>query len=397
MKILFYQHQYPAFGGIETVTTTLAARFIADGHSVRIASFLHRDGTDLLARLPPGTWTSVTPATVQPLVEAFRPDIVIFQDSYVDIQQPLFDALEGRPTRDTDVSVSPVVPRRPLLVPLLRRVAGWAARRVLRPWLDRRRLKAEAARRTAIGRHVARYVTLSPAYARAVERLAPTLRGKTVALPNPLAPVSVADVPPKKKRVLFVGSLNRTKAVHRLIRVWARVEGRFPDWEFVVVGDGLERGRLERLAAKTRRVRFAGFRRDPSADFAEARVFVLASEFEGWPMVLGEALRQGCVPIVSASFEAVRDIVDDGVTGRVVRHFDARAFAEALCGLMADDAARARMARAAVAKAAAFSVESVAARWYALFADVLLSAGTGPQVIAVEHSRPCGWRKGTVE
>lgn len=395
MKILFYQHQYPAFGGIETVTTTLAARFIADGHSVRIASFLHRDGTDLLARLPPGTWMSVTPATVQPLVAVFRPDIVIFQDSYVDIQQPLFDALEGRPTRGVDVAVSEVPPQRRMsLVPLLRRVAGWAARRVLRPWLDRRRLKAEAARRTAIGRHVARYVTLSPAYARAVERLAPTLRGKTISIPNPLAPAAAPRLSSKKKRVLFVGSLNRTKAVHRLIRVWARVEGRFPDWEFVVVGDGPERGRLERLAAKTRRVRFVGFRRDPSADFAEARVFVLASEFEGWPMVLGEALRQGCVPVVSASFEAARDIVDDGVSGRVVRHFDVRAFAEALCGLMADDAARARMARAAVAKAAAFSVEAVAARWYALFADVL-SAGTGPKVIAVEHSRPCGWRKGT--
>ena len=394
MKILFYQHQYPAFGGIETVTTTLAARFIADGHSVRIASFQHRDGTDLLTRLPPGIWMPVTSATVQPLVEAFRPDIVIFQDSYVDIQQPLFDALEGHPTRNVDVPVLQVVLQRSLLAQLMRRGVGWAARRALRPWLDRRRLKAEAARRTAIGRHVARYVTLSSAYARAVERLAPTLRGKTAFIPNPLMPVSAPSRSSKKKRVLFVGSLNRTKAVHRLIRVWARVEGRFPDWEFVVVGDGPERGRLERLAAKTRRVRFVGFRRDPSADFAEASVFVLASEFEGWPMVLGEALWQGCVPVVSASFEAARDIVDDGVTGRVVRHFDARAFAEALCGLMADDAARARMAQTAVAKAAAFSVEAVAARWYALFADVL-SAGAGPQVIAVEHSRPCGWWKGT--
>lgn len=393
MRILFYLHQYPAFGGIETVTTTLAVKFIADGHQVRIASFLHRDGTDLLARLPPGTWTSVTPATVKPLVDAFRPDIVIFQDSYVDIQKPLFDALAGRPTRDVDVDYQQAAVQRPLFVRMLRQIVGWPIRFILKPYRDGRRLKAEAVRRTAIGRHVARYVTLSPAYSRAVECLAPTLHRKTVSLPNPLTPGLAMEVSQKKNRVLFVGSLNQTKAVHRLIRVWSHVEERFPDWEFVVVGDGPERGRLERLAAKTPRVRFVGFHRDPSADFAEADVFVLASDFEGWPMVLGEAMRHGCVPVVSASFEAAHDIIDDGVSGRVVRHFDARAFADALCRVMADNEMRARMARAAVMKAAMFSVERVVARWYALFSDVL-SSGALPQVIAVEHSRPCGWRRG---
>lgn len=393
MRILFYLHQYPAFGGIETVTTTLATTFIADGHQVRIASFLHREGTDLLARLPPGTWTLVTPATVKPLIDAFRPAIVIFQDSYVDIQQPLFDALAGHPTRDVGMHYPQVAIQRPLLVRMLRRIVGWPMRFILKPYRNRRRLKAEAVRRTVIGYHVARYVTLSPAYSRAVERLAPTLRGKTVSLPNPLTPGLATGVSQKKNRVLFVGSLNQTKAVHRLIRVWSHVEKHFLDWEFVVVGDGPERGRLEHLASKTHRVRFVGFRRDPSADFAEADILVLASDFEGWPMVLGEAMRHGCVPVVSASFEAAHDIIDDGVSGRVVRHFDAHAFADTLCGLMAEDEMRVRMARAAVAKAVTFSVERVAARWYALFADVL-SSGALPQVIAVEHSRPCGWRKG---
>ena len=51
-SLLFYQHQYPAFGGIETVTTLLAKAFAEDGHEIRIVSFICKPGTDLLAQLP---------------------------------------------------------------------------------------------------------------------------------------------------------------------------------------------------------------------------------------------------------------------------------------------------------------------------------------------------------
>ena len=106
-------------------------------------------------------------------------------------------------------------------------------------------------------------------------------------------------------------------------------------------------------------------------------------------MVLGEAMQAGCVPVVTDSFEAAFDIVEDGVSGRVVRHFDARAYENALRGLMADGERRAAFARAAMRKASSFSVDAVTARWYALFGELASSRGSPPPVvITVEHNRP---------
>ena len=103
MNILFYQHQFPAFGGIETVTAMLANAFAADGHKVAIVSFIHKDGTDLLSRLHPSvTWhelpesalySTANLADLSDFLAAFTPDKTIFQDSYVNIQQLLFSAL----------------------------------------------------------------------------------------------------------------------------------------------------------------------------------------------------------------------------------------------------------------------------------------------------------------
>ena len=104
MNILFYLHQYPAFGGIETVTTTLANQFVKDGHNVLITSFVHKEGTDLLKKLAADAdWVSLpdsdldSPANIDALLgilDKFRPNKIIFQDSYANIQATLFAAID---------------------------------------------------------------------------------------------------------------------------------------------------------------------------------------------------------------------------------------------------------------------------------------------------------------
>jgi len=404
MNILFYQHQYPAFGGIETVTTLLANAFAADGHRVVIVSFIHKDGTDLLDRLHPGvTWRELPhPDLDSPeneevlgdLLDAFMPDRIVFQDSYANIQGLLFRAVSAwrrRHPGTAGTNSDPVcsyaaehsAPRfslarrtNPLTgVELFKRIVLF----FLRPFLVASRFRYESRRRKAIFDCVDAYVVLSKNYRKRIEELVGRDRMRKLrVIPNPLVPLEApVALDEKKKQVLFVGSLITTKGVDRLIAIWERLASLYADWEFVVVGDGVERPRLEATVAKRRirGVRFEGFKRDVASYYREASILVMASDFEGWPMVLGEAMQAGCVPVVYDSFAAAADIVDDKVNGRVVHHFSESAYVSALGELMENEALRLAMARAAQTKAARYSIDNVKKEWYNLFNHSVIGGG----------------------
>lgn len=387
MNILFYQHQYPAFGGIETVTTMLANAFAADGHNVAIVSFIHKDGTDLLDQLQKRSmWYELPEPSLdsaenrEALVEIlrnFKPDRIILQDSYANIQHLLFGALsewkefDGKQLFVVEHSAPQFsVTRRPKpldAIEFLKRVVLFP----LIPISLLRRFRSESMRRRELFDHADAYIVLSKNYVDRIRLLVGNKRiSKLRVIPNPTgAPPLVLDMGRKKKQILFVGSLIALKGVHRLLSAWERLSHRHADWEFVIVGDGLERSRLEMIVSQANmpNVCFEGFQRNLASYYQDASIFVMASDFEGWPMVLGEAMQYGCVPVVYDSFAAASDIIDDGINGRVIRHFRHRDYVSAIEELMDNAAKRNSLAEAARQKAAKYCMVNVKREWYDLF------------------------------
>lgn len=386
MNILFYQHQYPAFGGIETVTTMLANAFADDGHNVAIVSFIHKDGTNLLERLNRNVlWRELPRPEIDcdanrnallEVLKSFKPDNIIFQDSYANIQSVLFAAVESwkdscRMSVHVAEHSSPVWSLgksiKPLLVrEMLKRVILF----MLKPYFTYRRFKYESRRRCELFDKAKAYVILSKNYEKAIQRLVGKTRmQKLHVIPNPVCDVQLEhNVVCKKKQMLFVGSLIPTKGVDRLLSVWRDICHRHSDWEFIIVGDGAERGRLEKFVDEKNicNVRFEGFKSSPAPYYHEASIFVMASDFEGWPMVLGEAMRQGCIPVVFNSFASASDIVEDGVSGFLVKPFDKKQFAKRLECVMEDEDMCMKMARSAIAKTNEYSLDVIVAKWYSL-------------------------------
>ena len=133
----------------------------------------------------------------------------------------------------------------------------------------------------------------------------------------------------KEKAVLYVGRLvDSPKKADRLLKVWKRVQPLHPDWRLYLVGDGPERGNLERLAARLNleNVHFEGVQ-DPAPYYRKARILCLTSTHEGMPMVINEALSYGCTPIAFNSFHAAEDMLPDRETGRLIPPFSLRLFA----------------------------------------------------------------------
>lgn len=388
MNILFYQHQYPAFGGIETVTTLLARQFAADGHAVAIVSIRSRAGTTLLDELSPCVVVHQLPEdaydspsnreALRRILDAFSPDVVIFQDSYASIERTLFAALNDyRKGAVLKIIVEHNMPKVSVpcgeltlslgLVKFVRRFLG----RMLYPIRYWRRSSSERRRRRALYADADKYVFLSPRYIPISNRIAGMDGGeKLTALPNPIRPLTLEpNLSDKRKEILYCGSLIPAKGVSRLIGIWAELEAGHTDWTFTVVGDGAERQNLENQVVRLglKNVRFEGFRADTETYYHRAAILVLASSFEGWPMVLGEAMQQGCVPIAYDSFAALFDIVEDGKSGRIVKFKNSAAFSNALDELMTNADKLAMLQRGAIEKTKEYDLATVARCWYALF------------------------------
>ena len=162
-------------------------------------------------------------------------------------------------------------------------------------------------------------------------------RARLYAIPNLLTydPVQ-PGLSGKENAVLYVGRLvDSPKKADRLLKVWKRVQPLHPDWRLYLVGDGPERGNLERLAARLNleNVHFEGVQ-DPAPYYRKARILCLTSTHEGMPMVINEALSYGCTPIAFNSFHAAEDMLPDRETGRLIPPFSLRLFARELDELM---------------------------------------------------------------
>ena len=164
------------------------------------------------------------------------------------------------------------------------------------------------------------------------------VRKKIVYISNP-SPF-VTQKSEKKKQLLYVGRLEHgAKRPDRLLRIWKRLYKKFPNWEMIVVGDGKERKRLEQQSKSLKRISFIGFQA-PEPYYRDASILCMTSNFEGFPMVLPEAMSFGTVPFAFDSFSAVHDIIEDGKTGVLVPPFSIKEYANKLAQLMSDEEKR---------------------------------------------------------
>jgi glycosyltransferase involved in cell wall biosynthesis len=197
-------------------------------------------------------------------------------------------------------------------------------------------------------------------------------------IPDPVHELDGGLSSQEAKVVVAAGRLNAQKGFDLLIEAWEPVARAHPDWTLRIYGSGPQRADLERRAAGLP-VQLAGRTKQLGAAMAEASLFALSSRFEGFGLVLVEAMGKG-LPVVS--FDCPRgpsDIVGDGEDGRLVPAGDVEAFSAALLELIEDPARRRAMAAAARAKARRYEAAEIAPRWATMLADLDGASTTLPR------------------
>ena len=169
-----------------------------------------------------------------------------------------------------------------------------------------------------------------------------------------------------------VANFRPQKDYPTLLRAAARVVDAHPHVRFVAVGDGPLEHEIVRLRTELSlqdTFLLLGRRDDPARVLAACDVFVLASQFEGLPLALMEALAMG-LPIVATSSAGVRECVTDDQEALLVPVGDAVALAAALARAIEDPGLRDRLARGAEEAAARFDVARMAGEIEALYAEL---------------------------
>ena len=178
------------------------------------------------------------------------------------------------------------------------------------------------------------------------------------------------------KNILFIGRLAAVKGATLLLDAFVRVLETHPDAHLTLVGDGPDRPTLE---AKVKRlgiadqVTFTGYlgQDDVAAALNAADLLVLPSFAEGVPVVLMEAMAAR-LPVIASRVGGVQELVEDGVSGRVLPPGDIDALVAALDGLLSDPDMRAQMGQAGRAKVVAEFDVAREAQWLSqLFHDSL--------------------------
>jgi GalNAc-alpha-(1->4)-GalNAc-alpha-(1->3)-diNAcBac-PP-undecaprenol alpha-1,4-N-acetyl-D-galactosaminyltransferase len=202
------------------------------------------------------------------------------------------------------------------------------------------------------------------------------LRAKIIDIPNPVFPVPQQEsiVGKTTNTLLTVGRLGYQKNIKVLLQAFFLISEDFPDWTLAVVGDGEDGQDLENfssLFAHYGRVIFYGKQKDVHSFYANSQLFCLPSRWEGFPNALAEAMAHGIPCVGFSECAGVNDLIDNGVTGRLVEGIDsAELLAEVLQELMLSKEKREVLGAGAIKSMRAYDPDKVYDQWERLFLGV---------------------------
>jgi len=197
-------------------------------------------------------------------------------------------------------------------------------------------------------------------------------------IPDPI-PFKIDQVSPlSSKRVVSIGRYAYEKGNDLLLKAWAKVEKACQDWSLDIYGMGDQtpyKKQMHELGIDETRCHLHGSLTDVKDVYLASSVFTLPSRFEGFGLVIIEAMACG-VPVVAFDCEnGPRNIITNNQDGILVTPFDTDAYADGLLRLIRDDQFRSQLGRCAHNTSKRYFIEDIAMQWKGLFDEVMANDG----------------------
>lgn len=171
----------------------------------------------------------------------------------------------------------------------------------------------------------------------------------------------------KENKVLFVGRLDDVKQVDLLLLAWNKIVTEFEDWTLTIVGTGPSENACKELI-KTKGIKGVTFvgKTDPTPFYQKAKIICLPSKYEGFGLVLAEAMSYGVVPIAFNNWLSLKDIIDDGKSGIIINDKTIIGLANALKLLIDNQKTLDIMSIKSLEKAKSFDIHTIGKDWLQL-------------------------------
>ena len=168
------------------------------------------------------------------------------------------------------------------------------------------------------------------------------------------------------RKLLFVGRLNvQPKGLDYLVSIMKKASGIYPDAELIVVGDGPDREALEKLIADNaleKNVKLVGQSSDVKQYYQESNVVLVPSRWEGFGVVLLEAMACG-TPVVAYENKGPNEIISNDFDGILIKQYDVNEFSDAIIKLLDDAEYWEKISKNAYQRACEFSTEKTVERF----------------------------------
>lgn len=194
---------------------------------------------------------------------------------------------------------------------------------------------------------------------------------KVISNPLTFYPENISNC--SSKKIIAAGRYSFQKGFDLLIESWSIVAKRNPDWKLYIYGGENKKEFIQQV--KELKLESSCFLEDAVPDiidkYTESSIFVLSSRYEGFGMVITEAMACG-VPAVSFACPCgPKDIIKDEIDGLLVENGNIQELADKICYLIEHENIRKEMGKQARINVERFKIENIAMQWKELFDSLL--------------------------
>lgn len=382
MKICFLHHTYPGIGGTETVTNLLAEQFVSKGHEVSALAWLKPASiieSNIEVEYLPDKENLNSPENndyIYSFLKNHGVDCIINQGPFWvpsrdtdETECIILSVLHYAPSFKIENQKSAIIEKFKAKSPGYLHAFKSSVRFLFKNYFARRdfhKIYRDDLDRTVVNSDG--FVMLCPEYVDEFQSLMKRNYTNLYSIENGLSFSSGSIIKEKQKTVVCVGRLTKwDKRVDRLLHIWNAIQYDFPEWKLQILGDGPERDNLQKLAISLglKNYEFLGFV-DINDYLPQASILAMTSSSEGFPMVILEGFFHGVVPIAYEVSGGISHLVENDVTGYIVKPFRQEEYVRRLKMLMRSRSTLHRMSVLAREKAKEYEIGRIADCWIKL-------------------------------
>lgn len=195
------------------------------------------------------------------------------------------------------------------------------------------------------------------------------IKDDSVVIPNPIfIPQELSNrTPCRRKEVVSVGRLDYQKNHELAINAFANVHFDYPNYKFLIYGDGSEKESLQQLIDKLDMhdvITLCGRKPDVLERIKDAQLFIMASRWEGMPNALMEAMALG-IPCISTDCPVggPRDLITDGVNGFLFENENQKQLEDYIRSILSDPELSEKLGQNAKLIIKDYNIQAISSLW----------------------------------